>query len=268
MKFWRFRWTLKEILTPKNYIKHKKELQSSWKYWVTLLKKFFPGLSKKPVLMKLKNGGAFYVKEFMSLYIYKEVFVDKCYDYPRLSVKDPVILDVGANTGFFAIRMKQLYPSAKIYCFEPFPSNFKQLSTNIAVSDFKDLHLFSFGVSGMSRKEKLYIHKSNIGGHSIIQSETNSDQYVEIELLSLKQVFKEQQIVNCNLLKMDCEGAEGEIIKSFDSELVQAIETIIFEPSHRVYDFEEIKNHLRSLGFSISNQQGLCVAINQKKNLN
>ena len=73
--------------------------------------------------------------------------------------------------------------------------------------------------------------------------------------------------MNCNLLKMDCEGAEGEIIKSLDSELAQSIQTIIFEPSHRVYDFEEIKNHLRSLGFSISDQQGLCLAINQNNNL-
>lgn len=263
MKFWRLNWTLREILTPKNYAQHKNALQSSWRYWMTLVLKFFPQLWKKPVLLRLKEGGAFYVNEFMSLYIYREVFVDKYYDYPELSTKDPVIFDIGANTGFFAIRMKQLYPSSVIYCFEPFPSNFKQLSTNIELSNFKDVNLLPIGVGGASRKEKLFIHKNNIGGHSIIQSETNNDQFVEIELISLKQIFKNQGISRCDFLKMDCEGAEGEIIKSLDTDLAASIDKIIFEPTPTVYDFEEIKNHLRSLGFSIVDQRGLCVAINQ-----
>jgi FkbM family methyltransferase len=262
MKFWRLNWALKEILTPVNYAKHKEVLQSPWRYWTTLSLKFFPKLWKKPVLFRLREGGAFYVKEFMSLYIYREVFVDKYYDYPKLSVTDPVILDVGANTGFFAIRMKQLYPSSTVYCFEPFSSNFKQLSSNIEMSNFKGVHVLPFGVGGFSRKERLYIHKSNIGGHSIFQAEANNSQYVEIQLFSLKEIFKSQNINRCNFLKMDCEGAEGEIIKSLDSELASSIEKIIFEPTPTAYNLEEMKDHLRSLGFSIEDQRGLCVAIN------
>ena len=54
------------------------------------------------------------VKEFMTLYIYKEIFVEGCYDLSLATDPAPFIIDVGANTGLFIIRMKQLYPNAKV----------------------------------------------------------------------------------------------------------------------------------------------------------
>ena len=49
----------------------------------------------------------------MTLYIYKEIFVDRCYDL-TLDRSFPVIIDIGANSGLFALRIRQLYPSAQI----------------------------------------------------------------------------------------------------------------------------------------------------------
>jgi FkbM family methyltransferase len=265
MKSWRLRWTLKEIFTFENYIQQKKTLYFPWKYWITLLLKLFPGLWPKPVLFKLRKGGVFSVKEFMFLYIYREVFIDKCYDKPKLTSKEPTIIDVGANAGLFTIRMKQLYPSSKIYCFEPFASNFEELSKNIERSNFRDVKLFPYGVGGITRKEKLYIHKTNIGGHSIIQAKTQNDQYVEIDLVSLKDIIRDLKITKCDLLKMDCEGAEGEIIKSIDRNIASLIEKMIFEPSPEAYDIEEIKLHLRNLGYLIEEHQGLCIALKENR---
>jgi hypothetical protein len=37
------------------------------------------------------------VRDCMTLYIYKEIFVDRCYDLP-LDQSAPVIVDVGANS--------------------------------------------------------------------------------------------------------------------------------------------------------------------------
>ncbi|MEJ7778804.1 MAG: FkbM family methyltransferase, partial [Daejeonella sp.] len=174
-------------------------------------------------------------------------------------------MDIGGNTGLFSLRMKQLYPEAKIFSFEPFQSNFKQLSATIEASKLKDVSAFPFGIGGTTRTERLYIHKNNIGGHSIMQSETNSDAYTEIELVSIREMFNKLKITKCNLLKMDCEGAEYEIIKNIDQELAASIERIVFEPTPTAYDVNELTEHLKSVGFEMVDRDGLCVAVNKMK---
>ncbi|MBC7915493.1 MAG: FkbM family methyltransferase [Pyrinomonadaceae bacterium] len=262
MKSWRLNWTLEEIFTSQNYSNHVATLKSSWRFWFALVVKFIPGLWKGSILLRLKEGGAFYVKNFMTLYIYKEIFVDKCYDYPLLFEQKPVIIDIGANTGLFSLRMKQLYPDSQIYCYEPFHLNFEQLSSNTKASNLSNIEIFNCGVGGVSRKEKLYTHQSNLGGHSIIQSETNSNEFTEINLIAIQDIFESLKISNCNLLKMDCEGAEFEIIKSIDIKLAASIEKIIFEPTKSAYNVDELTEHLENIGFKMVHREGICVAIN------
>ena len=109
------------------------------------------------------------VKEFMTLYIYKEIFVDGYYDLSLASGPAPFIIDVGANTGLFIIRMKQLYPNSRVAGYEPLPSNFLQLKRSIELSRLDHVDIFMQGVGGTPRIEKLYIHPKNIGGHVLVQ---------------------------------------------------------------------------------------------------
>ncbi|HEY0057038.1 MAG TPA: FkbM family methyltransferase [Pedobacter sp.] len=261
MKSWRLDWTLKELFSIKNYKNHADALRHPSRFWIALFLKFIPDLWRKPLLLELKQGGSFFVRKFMTLYIYKEIFIDKCYDNPVLSGLDPVIVDIGANTGLFAIRMKQLYPESQIFCFEPNELNFEQLSINVQASKMSFIKPFQFGVGGRSRKEKLYTHKHNLGGHSIIQSEANSDEYTEIEIVAISEVFENLNIDKCDLLKIDCEGAEYEIIKSINRELAMRIEKIIFEPTASVYDVNELLEHLTNVGFVMIDNEGLYIAV-------
>lgn len=263
MKSWKLNWALTELFSVSNYAKHKKALKSPYMFWLTLIVKFIPWIWKKPILLSLREGGAFYVKEFMTLYIYKEIFIDKCYDFPILTVKNPIIIDIGGNTGLFSLRMKQLYPEASIYAFEPFAPNFKQFSDTINVSELKNVMAFPYGVGGTTRKEKLYINKKNIGGNSILESRNNSKAFTEIDLVSIKEIFEKLKITKIHLLKMDCEGAEYEIIKDIDLLLSASIEKIVFEPTPMEYNFNELTEHLNNVGFNMIETDGLCVAINK-----
>ncbi|HEY1054919.1 MAG TPA: FkbM family methyltransferase [Emticicia sp.] len=251
VKNWRLNWALGQLFSFPSYKQQNAALKSSWPFWFSLIAKFFPDLYKRPVLLKLKEGGQFYIRDFMSLYIYKEIFVDKTYDYPDLQKINPVIIDIGANTGLFTLRMKQLYKDASIYSFEPFPSNFQQLSENVKLSSLEDVVLYKKGVGGESRTEKLYINKKNIGGHSLYQNEAQSDDYVEIEITSLEEVLNSLKVERFDLLKMDCEGAEFEIIKSITPELAKRIDIIIFESTESIYHIDELTSHLKGIGFTV-----------------
>lgn len=229
-----------------------------WRYWLALLLKFFPGIYDRPIRLKLRAGGVFCIVDFMSLYIYNEIFIEKSYDYPDLGIIDPLIIDIGANTGLFTLRMKELYPKATLICYEPFHSNFEQLSVNIKLSELDDVKLINKGVGGNSRSEKLYINKNNIGGHSLFELEARSNEFVTIDIQGVAEIIRNLTNKRVHLIKMDCEGAEYEIIKALDISLVSEIEIILFESTESVYELNELLDHLRSIGFSIEFKENSC----------
>jgi FkbM family methyltransferase len=49
------------------------------------------------------------------------------YEHPN-----PVILDIGANVGAFAIWASRRWPGSHIHCYEPLPENFALLRQNLA----------------------------------------------------------------------------------------------------------------------------------------
>ena len=196
----------------------------------------------------------------MTLFIYKEIFVDHCYDVELSGVEHPRFLDVGANTGLFALRMKQLFPNSSVVCFEPFPPNFEQLKETIRLNALSNVTAVAKGVGGRSRSERLYIHQSNIGGHSIFPDLASSRTYVDIQLVDLSAALQELEDGRCDMLKLDCEGAEKEIIESITADVARRILRIIFEPTGTPREVQPTLNKLRSLGYSVQNRHGLFFA--------
>lgn len=76
-----------------------------------------------------------------------------------------------------------------------------------------------------------------------------SENHVEIDLVSLADALKLLNGRPCDLLKLDCEGAEYEIIKSIDKEMAKCIRKIVFEITPSLYDTNEISEHLKDLGY-------------------
>lgn len=265
MGTWKFRWAVSEMTSLLQMHKHRQILRSPWKFYFSLLVKLIPGIWPFNIHLVLKGGGVIIVNKFMTLFIYREIFVDGCYDIDVPSIDPPIIIDIGSNTGLFIIRMKQLYSDAYIWGYEPLPANFEQLYDTIELSNLKNVNVLMKGVGGTTRKEKLFIHLGNIGGNSIFQEATGSDKYEEIDLLDLNEVIRPLAGKTCNLMKIDCEGAEYEIIKSIDRGLAKRVERILFEGSPFLYNIEELIDHLKNLDYNISMHKGLYYAIQKKE---
>lgn len=257
---WRLAWALGELTDAPAYRKHARVLHQPWKYWIAICAKLVPHLWPFAVHLRLRDGGSIAVVDFMTLYIYKEVFVDGCYDPPLASSPKATVIDIGANTGLFALRAKQLHPHAAIWCYEPSPVNYAQLNANLARSRFEDCSASRKGVGGKARTERLYLHKGNIGGHSIDATLADTTTYVDIELVDLESVLAALGGRACDLLKIDCEGAEYEIIMSIDSVLADRIDRIVFESTPSRYDLGALLGHLEALGYRVERHKGLHVA--------
>ncbi|PKP35261.1 MAG: hypothetical protein CVU00_03110 [Bacteroidetes bacterium HGW-Bacteroidetes-17] len=249
-------WLFNQFTSMVYIKKHWKTLRNPSSFYIGCILKLFPVFKNLIITLKFKDGKRIKIYDFMSFYIYTEIFIDKCYDI-EFNVDNPVIFDVGANTGFFALRMKQLYPNSKVYCFEPYPPCINQLNETIKMNTLSDVHVLPIAVSDQSGKSKLFIHPTNIGGHSIF-SENVSKNFVEIEMVTLAEAIKANTQNNkCDLLKLDCEGAEFPIIKSLNLDLSKKFEHIIYEPTYDSYDINELNNYIKSLEYKIEPQQSL-----------
>ena len=104
---------------------------SNWQEYV-----FHKGERKKRPLMFVTrpNPVKFDVPE--SLYqVFKEIFMEDFYNVDKLIQKlppNPLVIDVGANAGFFNVLLFSKIKNARVLAFEPLPSNIELFKKTIA----------------------------------------------------------------------------------------------------------------------------------------
>lgn len=115
--------------------------------------------------------------------------------------KKGIILDVGANVGFFSKLTRDLYPDSSIYSIEPVPVIFDCLTKNF-LND-KNTHLYNIAIAQKTKKVTMEFNKER--GEISKISQTGS---IKISAKSLDDFIKEQKIKQIDLLKIDTEGFE------------------------------------------------------------
>jgi len=124
---------------------------------------------------------------------------DIAYDNPK-----PVILDVGANIGSFALWASRRWPGSFIHCYEPLPENFAALEGNVApVKSRVVLNNHAIGEPG---QRKLFLGRNNCGEASFFDLGEQSRDWVNVEARAPATLPK------ADILKLDTEGSEVEIL--------------------------------------------------------
>lgn len=144
------------------------------------------------------------------------------YAFPMLKAPN-VVLDIGANIGATSVLLSMLYPSARIYAFEPDLENFKLLELN--TRNKPNVFIFNYGLGQVDGQFPLFKSNDpkNLGGFSLYHSEGTSLEHNFIEVRSIKEVIKEFSFDEIDLVKIDCEGAEYSILTNMDCSKIKFI---------------------------------------------
>lgn len=145
---------------------------------------------------------------------------------------DDVILDLGANLGIISILLSKKFPFTKIYSFEASPINYDNLVKNINDNGCTNITSFNRAVwSKTGEILKIPTSPTNSGGSSIFYKPEFYEKYPvsSVETISLPDIFLENNIKSCKLMKIDVEGSEYEIFKNLTSEYYSKINNIAIE---------------------------------------
>jgi FkbM family methyltransferase len=126
--------------------------------------------------------------------------------------KNDVVMDIGANIGYYTLLLAGLVgDKGKVIAFEPCPDNFVLLRKNVEINGYKNVELIQAAVSNHTGKTKLHLYKNDNRQHSICESEERPES-IEVDAIKIDDIIKE-----CDFIKIDIEGAEGETIQGMDN---------------------------------------------------
>ncbi|MCP3924796.1 MAG: FkbM family methyltransferase [Desulfobacterales bacterium] len=152
-------------------------------------------------------------------------------------VEPKVIMDIGGNIGCTSVYFSHMFPDAKIYTFEPVPTNFEMLKMNLESK--KNASFFNVGLGSEDGTMDIYScdNNQNVGGFSLYGLEVDDSKSQKVEIRNTSNFMSESGITNVDLIKIDTEGAEYDILTSMDKNILTNVKWILGElHGHKDYE--------------------------------
>lgn len=139
------------------------------------------------------------------------------------------VVDVGANIGVFSLWAERL--GADVTAFEPEPRTFASLVANVTGRRISPRQAALVGRAVPA--VRLYLSEMDSTAHTLAGKEIETGEalrdYVDVPTVTLTDAVGS----GCDLLKLDCEGAEFEALLGAEDETLRRAQRIILE-FHRI----------------------------------
>ena len=160
-------------------------------------------------------------------YVVLESVVKKIYFKNSLDFgENATVIDIGGHIGAFTIYAARKAKRGRVYTFEPSLKNYEVLERNVVLHNVSNVSLFNSAIAGNNQERILYIDDFNDGGHGLVKK---TQKAVPVNCLTLAEVLTQNKISQCDFLKIDCEGAEYEILLNTPTEILKKIDQIVLE---------------------------------------
>ena len=188
---------------------------------------------------------------------FKEIFMDECYlaGLEHNISQGATVVDIGANAGYFSLFAAAKFPHSRIFSYEPVPVNYAQLQRHCDLNSSEHIKCFPQAVAGKNGEISLSFDTTDsfTTSATMFAPSNVGEKSLKVPCVSLQTVMDENGITKCDLLKMDCEGAEYDILYNCPVEYLQRIDQIAMEVHRGEKENQNInalEDFFRQQGFS------------------
>jgi len=213
-------------------------------------------LKNDECIAEFRNGIKCIIRNRSDTVVFLENFFLDNYDREEgfaIKQKD-VIVDIGAHVGYFTIYAAKKATRGKILSFEPSRESFKVLKNNLKINNIQNVNVENIGVRNESGTSTLYVDEDNEIGNSMFSNDKNLIKE-NVQVTSITDIIKKYNLKSIDLLKLDCEGAEYEIILKLPIEILNKIKKISMEV-HKIdnFDIKDIEKFLAENNFQVKTE--------------
>ena len=221
-------------------------------------------------------------------FLYEEMFEVQAYFKHGITICDgDCVFDVGSNIGLFSLAVHLRARNMKIYAFEPSPSVFDLLETNLQLYSV-NARLYQAGLSRESRPMTLtfypkfsflsgiyadldddkevvrsFIRKHGENSKEDVDSQVLEDlledrfesRQVEVSMMTLSDVVRENNVKCIDLLKINVEKSEMDVLAGIEENDWPKIRQIAMEIHDIDGRLKEIVELLESHGYEVNVEQ-------------
>jgi len=150
--------------------------------------------------------------------------------------ENATILDIGANEGFYTLRMKQENPAARVLSVEPISTTYQLLTTNLALNPCTRSYVYPVNAAAAAehRHMEMFRHSQvpTVSSEHINQLDQpwikpSSLQKEMVEAFSLNEMCRHAGFGAVDLIKIDVEGAEVDVLQGAQEVLRRTLRIVV-----------------------------------------
>ena len=221
--------------------------------WPTFIFCYALGLRPKRAYL-FRNGAQLMITRGVDHVPILEIFLNE--DYGVIP-DDSIVLDLGAHIGVFTIYATTTARNVVVYAYEPNPDSGKALRANVRLNQRNQtVHCFDAAVALETGPRKLYPGGGQFFFPSLVGATKGEDrEQIVVPCVTLTEIMESNHLGHVDLLKMDCEGAEYEILYSTPPSHLERIAEIRMEYHNLDSDerhLEGLKRFFTGNGFTVT----------------
>lgn len=202
-----------------------------------------------PYQLQLKGLQPVIVTEVSDIWTFWQIFARQVYPLTGL---ESVVVDAGANVGFFTLLAARQAPKARVFAIEPSPETYRRLLENVEKNQFSNrVRCLNVGLSGREETRLMQVGESRSQVQRLLPRDFDGTVGTAVRTVTLDSVLDDIETVD--LLKMDIEGGEYEVLYGVCLETLRKIRKIVLEYHPEEGSTSELLAYLKRSGFEIKN---------------
>ena len=202
-----------------------------------------------------KRGLQFRVRGAMDVWSIKETFLDRFYEKYGFTIQPHwKIIDIGAGLGDYTLYAAVTQPASQVFAFEPYPESFGLMQENLRLNAISNVQAFDQAIGAASGELVLDLSSGEpLQFQSRLTQAVHVEKSLSVSSLSLVDALAKLGLGSCDLLKLDCEGAEYAILFGAPQPVLEHIQRIVMEyhDDPNQYNHADLTRFLTERGFEV-----------------